>query len=162
MGVGNTVQCWTTGSADDRSEAADPGPDDAPASVTTAEVRGVADDIVTLAVDTADSERLAGSTVRLMTLPRTPRADREFAALLRRSDETMGVTTVTNGSPLAGVPVDAEDVAVLAVKPAAGAIVALPGRDHRLAPGGALYAVDRPPALRALDAAAGDGWGQTG
>jgi hypothetical protein len=154
-GVGDTVQCWSRADSggqavgDDTSAGSDP-----PELLTTAEVRGVAGDIVTLAVDAADAPALAARDLRLVTLPRSPRADRAFAALLRRADETMGVVTVAEGSPLAGTPVGALDVPIVAVKPDGAAIVPLPGRDRVLAAGDRCYVVGRPPAIRALEAAA--------
>jgi hypothetical protein len=158
-GVGDTVQCWSLAAEGDAagSSAEGAGPDaeaGEPELVTTAEVRGVAGHVVTLAVDSADAAALAGTPVRLVTLPRSPRADRAFAAILRRADETMGVVTVADGSAIAGLPVGALDVPVLAIKPQAGAILPLPGRDQRLAPGDRCYAVGRPQALRALETAA--------
>jgi hypothetical protein len=155
-GVGDTVQCWSLADRDDGQTVRDDtsAGSDPPELLTTAEVRGVAGDVVTLAVDAADAPALAARDLRLVTLPRSPRADRAFAALLRRADETMGVVTVAEGSALTGTPVGALDVPIVAIKPDGAAIVPLPGRDRVLAAGDRCYVVGRPPAIRALEAAA--------
>ncbi len=123
--------------------------------VTTAEVRGVAGDTVTLAVDAADTPKLDAETeYRLVTLPVESRTDREFAALLRAAAETMSVVDIGAGSPLVGQPVGSLDVAVIAVRLADGGIEALPERGHGLAAEDAVYAVAKPERLRKLEVAA--------
>jgi uncharacterized protein with PhoU and TrkA domain len=116
---------------------------------------------VTLAVDAAEADALDPDTrYRLVTMPVEPRADREFASLLRAAAETLGVVTVTEGSALAGLPIGALDVAVVAVRPSNAPVEALPSRDRTLAPGEAVYAVAEPALLRKLEtAAAGTGVG---
>ena len=151
--------------AGDVVQVFDPGTDD-PERVTTAEVRGTAGDTVTLAVDEtdrairvwddalADADALDTATrYRLVTLPTTPRPDREFAALLRAAEETLGVATVAEGSPLVGMPLGSLAVAVAAVR-GAGGVEALPPRDRQIAAGELLYAIARPSTLRRLEAAA--------
>lgn len=139
---GDVVQVWTTGA----------GP---PESVAVGEVRGTAGDVVTLAVDAADAERLAPEgRYRLVTLPVESRADREFVSVLRAADETMGVTTIAQGSPLVETPVSALDVSVVAVRPADGGVEAIPPRTRPLAAGETVYTVARPDELRKLEAAA--------
>jgi uncharacterized protein with PhoU and TrkA domain len=129
--------------------------------VAGAEVRSVDGDVVTLAVDAAEADALDPDTrYRLVTMPVEPRADREFASLLRAAAETLGVVTVTEGSALAGLPIGALDVAVVAVRPSNAPVEALPSRDRTLAPGEAVYAVAEPALLRKLEtAAAGTGVG---
>jgi hypothetical protein len=131
------------------------GEDDDPERVTAAEFRGSAGDVVTLAVDEAETDRLDDTTrYRLVTLPTSPRADREFASLLRTAEETMGVATVAEGSPLVGLTVGAIAPAVAAIRPVGGTVEAIPSRDRALAAGDTLYAVARPGPLRRLEAAA--------
>jgi hypothetical protein len=131
------------------------GPDDDPKTVCTAELRGTAGDVVTLAVDAADAADLDGSTrYRLATLPVEPRTDREFAALLRAAEETMGVVQLAEGSPLVGSVVGAVDVAVVAVRSADGDVDPLPPRSRELRAGESLYVIARPDRLRKLDSAA--------
>ncbi|WP_254823745.1 TrkA C-terminal domain-containing protein [Haloglomus halophilum] len=126
-----------------------------PERVTTAEVRGSADDTVTLAVDEAEADAFDDTTrYRLATLPIAARADREFASLLRAAEETMGVATVAEGSPLVGVSLGGLAVSVAAVRPAEGAVEAIPSRTRTLAAGDTVYAVARPALLRRLEAAA--------
>lgn len=126
--------------------------------VTGAEVRGVTDDVVTLAVDAAEADGLDDETrYRLVTMPVEPRIDREFASLLRAADETMGAVTVTEGGSLVGVPIGALDVAVVAVRPTDGPVEAIPSRDRTLAPGETVFAVASPAQLRRLEAAASGG-----
>jgi hypothetical protein len=123
--------------------------------VTGAEIRGVTDDVVTLAVDAAEADQLDGETrYRLLTMPVEPRADREFASLLRAAEETMGVVTVAEESSLVGVPIGALDVAVVAVRPPDSTVEAIPSRGRTLAPGETVFAVAAPTLLRRLEAAA--------
>lgn len=136
---GDVVQVWR---AD--SETAE--------RVTTAEVRGTAGDIATVAVDATEVDRFSPTeTYRLVTLPATSRPDREFASLLRAAEETMGVVTVQDGSSLVGTPLGALDVPVVAIRPADGMVESLPARTRVLTPGDTVYAVGRPDALRQLE-----------
>jgi len=139
--AGDTVQVWSTGPA--------------PSRLLTAELRAAVDDVVTLAADLADIDPLdPDERYRLVTLPAEARVDREFASLLRTADETMDVVTIAEGSPLAGAPVGALDLAVIARRPAGGAIEAIPGRSTVMAASDTLYALGRPEALRRLQAVA--------
>lgn len=138
---GDTVQVWS------------PPPD--PEYVLTAELRATAGDVATLAVDESEAEKLSESTrYRLATLPADPRADREFASLLRSADETMAAVTVGEGSALDGGTVGDIDAAVVAVRPAGKPIQALPDRTHELGAGDALYAIARPEVIRRLESQA--------
>lgn len=126
--------------------------------VTGAEVRGVDGDVVTLAVDAAEADTLESETrYRLLTMPVEPRADREFASLLRSAEETMGVVTVAEGSPLVDLPIGALDVPVIAVRPPDAPVEAIPSRDRTLAAGETVFAVAAPGLLRRLEEAASGG-----
>lgn len=139
--AGDTVQVWSTGAE--------------PSRLLTAELRAAADDVVTLAADLADADRLDPEVrYRLVTLPAEARVDREFASLLRNADETMDVVTIAEGSPLAGAPVGSLDLAVIARRPAGGSIDAIPPRSTIISAADTLYALGRPEALRRLQAAA--------
>lgn len=141
---GDAVQVWTA------------GPD--PERLLAAELRGVAADVVTLAVDEADASELgADERYRLVTLPTESGADREFASLLRAADETMAAVRLAAGSALAGGTLRAVDATVAAVKPADGPVVALPPQSRPLAAGDTLYVVARPEAIRRLEAEAAGG-----
>ena len=124
--------------------------------VAGAEVRSVDGDVVTLAVDAAEADALDAEThYRLVTMPVEPRADREFASLLRTVEETLGMVTIAEGSSLVGFPIGALDVAVVAVRSTDTPVETLPSRDRTLAPGETVYAVAEPALLRRLEAAAG-------
>ncbi|WP_136717210.1 TrkA C-terminal domain-containing protein [Halorientalis salina] len=139
-GAGDIVEVWTTGPAD---------------HVTTGEIRGIAGDVVTLAVDAGDAPLLDPDTVyRLVTLPFEPRADREFASLLRAGSETMSVVTVPEASPLAGQPLGSLSVTVIAIRTADGTVEPIPDRFRTIRPGDSLYAVARPEQLRKINTAA--------
>lgn len=139
--AGDVVQLWRT--------------DDDPERVTSGEVRGTAGDVVTVAVDAADAEALSPEgSYRLVTLPVEPRADREFAGLLRSVEETMDAVEVTEGSPLVGIPVGAIDVAIVAVRTTEDDVEPLPSRSRTLAAGESVYAIARPDDLRRLERAA--------
>jgi len=138
--AGDLVQVWTR---------------DPPERVVTAELRGVADDVVTLAVDAGDVDKLDDRTrYSLITLPVQDRPDREFASLLRAADETMGTVTVAAGSDLDGAALAAIDVAIVAIADADGHLDALPRRERTLAVGDELYAIATPESLRKLELAA--------
>lgn len=144
--AGDVVQLWT-----------DPGSDPsvAPKRVTNAELRGTAGDLVTLAMDEADAKRIdSDRQYRLVTLPVTARADREFAAQLRTAAETMGITTVEAGSVLAGNPLGVLDLPIVAVGTIDGDVEALPTRKRPIRVGETLYAIGSPDRLRKLEAAA--------
>jgi len=123
--------------------------------VLTAELRGVGGDVVTLAVDAADTPKLDPErTYRLVTLPVEDRPDREFVSLLRAARETFGSVTVAADSPLAGLPVGALSPVVVAVESPECGTVTLPERDRTLAAGDTLFAIASPEALRRLERAA--------
>jgi hypothetical protein len=138
---GDAVQVWT------------PPPD--PEYVVTAELRATAGDVVTLAIDEDRADALTESTrYRLLTLPTDPRADREFASLLRSADETMAVVDVGSDSDLVGDAIGDLEAAVVAVRPATGEIEPLPARSREILAGDALYAIARPETLRQLESRA--------
>ncbi len=138
--AGDLVQLWETQPA---------------RRVLTGELRGVAGDAVTLAIDAADTPTVdPTASYRLVTLPVEDRPDREFASLLRAAEETYTSVAVEAGSPIAGAPVGALAVTVAAVASEAGETVALPTRDAVIEPGATLFALGRPDRLRRLAAAA--------
>ncbi|TKR25991.1 TrkA C-terminal domain-containing protein [Natronomonas salsuginis] len=161
---GDLVQVWTSsdaGSSPSSAPDADAGTDttaDAnskPQRVTNAEIRGTAGDIVTLAVDELDANRLdTDRRYRLVTLPVEARADREFASQLRTAEETMRAVTIGEGSALVGDPIGALDVAIVAVGTADGEIAAIPTRHREIGVGDTLYAIGRPDRLRKVETAA--------
>jgi hypothetical protein len=136
---GDVVQIWR------------PGPE--PSRVATAELRGVDGDVVTVALDEADADALSTETTyRVVTVPASPRAERELAAAVRAADETLGAVAVAADSDLDGARVGDVDAAVVAVRPAGGAAEAVPSRDRRLGAGDTCYVVARPDTLRQLEA----------
>ncbi|WP_323675723.1 TrkA C-terminal domain-containing protein [Halorubellus sp. PRR65] len=141
--AGDVVQVWTTGA------------DGEPARVANAEVRAAVDDVVTLVLDDDDAAALADDVAyRLATLPSAPAVDREFAALLRAADETMGAVVVDADSPLQGSVVGALDVTVAAIRRPDRGVTPIPARDTPIEVGATLYVVARPDALRAFESAA--------
>ena len=123
-----------------------------PKRLLTGELRARHGDVVTLAVDVADAEKVdAATTYRLVSLPAEPRADREFASLLRAADETMAAVTVTSASDVVGQPLGSLDVTVAAVRPASGPVEAIPTRTRVIEGGDTLYVVARPEVLRRLE-----------
>lgn len=140
---GDQVQVWSTGESTER--------------VTSAEIRGVAGETVTLAVDEADADLLSPTeTYRLVTMPAEPQADREFATLLRGVDETMGTVTVAADSMLVGETAATVSAAVLAIRPAGGALTALPDSDRPFESGDTIHVLGRPDVIRQLE-----GWAST-
>ncbi|WP_080505265.1 potassium transporter TrkA [Halorubrum aethiopicum] len=150
--AGDMVQIWRT----------DPDPE----RVATGELRGVAGDAATVALDESDAERLSSEGgYRLVTLPAEPQADREFASLLRNADETMATVTVEEGSELVGTTVGAVSAVVAAVRPVEGSVQPIPRRAYAFAAGDTAFLVGRPDAIRRFEAGArpveggGDGEG---
>ena len=123
--------------------------------VLTGELRGVAGDVVTVAIDTADTPKLDPDTeYKLVTLPVQDRPDREFASLLRAAEETMSTVTVAAGSDLVGTDVGDLRVTVAAVTREDGSPEAIPTRERVLEAGDVVYAIGKPEALRYVEAAA--------
>lgn len=138
--AGDLVQLWEIGPA---------------RRVLTGELRGVAGETVTLAIDAADTPTVdPQAEYRLVTLPVEDRPDREFASLLRAADETYTSVTVDAGSPLEGVPVVALAVSIVAVADQDGETTALPTRDTVVEAGAVLFAIGTPGRLRRLAVAA--------
>lgn len=121
--------------------------------VLTGELRGVAGDVVTVAIDASDTPKLNPATeYKLVTLPVQDRPDREFASLLRAAAETMGTVRVTAGSELAGMAVGDLRVSVAAITREDEPPEAIPARDRVLAADDVIYAIARPDALRQTEA----------
>lgn len=135
--AGDVVQVWKT--------------DEERRRVATGEVRGVADDVVTLALDEADARTLAGNRYRLVTLPSEPTVDREFAALLRAAEETMAAIRVDAGSELVDTTVGDLGATVVAVKPSDEPVEPVPPRSRALVAGDLVYVVASPAAIRQLE-----------
>jgi hypothetical protein len=120
----------------------------------TGEFRARHEDVVTLAVDEADVPAVDPTArYRLVTLPDEPRVDREFAALLRRNPETMGVVEVTADHPLVSRAVGDLGVTAVAVSSPGERVDPVPRGDHVLAAGDTLYALGTPERLRRLSEA---------
>nr|WP_324760384.1 TrkA C-terminal domain-containing protein [Haloarcula sp. GH36] len=138
--AGDLVQVWET---------------DPLQRVLTGELRGVAGEIVTVAIDAADTQKVDPSTqYKLVTLPVQDRPDREFASLLRAADETLGTATVGAGSDLDGVTVGGLQATVVAITREGAKPEPIPDRSRVLSAGDILYAIATPDALRRLEAAA--------
>ena len=121
------------------------------------EIRAASGEVVTVAVDAADTAKLdPDERYRLVTLATDARPDREFVSLLRAAEETMGIVEIGPEGALAGTPVGALDVTVVAVISAEseGGIETLPSRDRVLGGGESIYVIAAPDELRAVEAAA--------
>lgn len=126
-----------------------------PERLLTAELRGVAGDVVTLALEGEHVDRLAAEGgYRLVTLPRMVQADREFTSILRRANESVVRTTVAADGALVGRTAGDLDVDALVVETADGETLAPPARDRPLAAGDVVIAMGRPDLLRRFAAAA--------
>lgn len=156
-GVGHTLQPGQVAVAieADPANSASPGDqvtvirrDEAPERLLTGEVRGVSGDIVTIAVDADEAELLAETDrYRLVTRPDTVEPGREFATLLRHSNESSVDLTVEPSAELVGQAVSTLEVTVLIVT-ADDQRYAPPPPAYRLAAGDDLVAIGRPDALR--------------
>ncbi|WP_281195521.1 cation:proton antiporter regulatory subunit [Halorubrum sp. F4] len=139
--AGDMVQIWRA------------APD--PERVATGELRGVAGDAATVALDESDAEELSvEGGYRLVTLPAEPQADREFASLLRNADETMATVTVEEGSELVGTTVGEVSAVVAAIRPTDGSVQPIPRRAYAFAAGDTAFLVGRPDAIRRFETGA--------
>ena len=139
--AGDMVQVWRT--------------DPEAKRVATGELRGVAGNVATVALDESDAETLSvEGGYRLVTLPSEPQADREFASLLRNADETMATATVAAGSELVGTAVGDVTAVVAAIQPSDESVQAIPPRAYTFAAGDTVYLVGRPDAIRRFETAA--------
>ncbi|WP_410766958.1 TrkA C-terminal domain-containing protein [Haloferax sp. DFSO60] len=144
---GNTE---TTGQDEETTEK--PPTPQSPKRVAFGELRGIANDTATIALDADDAAALsADETYRLVTLPSEPHIDREFASLLRNADETMGVITVAEGAELDGRPVSDVGATVVAIRAAHNPVDAIPSHARQLDAGDVLYVVARPEVLRKVE-----------
>lgn len=137
--AGDTVQVWRT---DGGGETL----------LGTAELRGSVQTVATLVMDEATaSEMDPTEDYRLMTLSADSNPEREFAAMLRRGDETMSIVEIPAQSPLIGNSIGTLDVTIIAAQISGGDIETLPKRDHIIQEGECLFALGRPEALRRLE-----------
>ena len=124
--------------------------------IGTAELRASAGKVATVATDEAVADRVDPTVGhRLMTLSADSHPDREFAAMLRRGDETMSIVEISDESPLVGNPVGALDVTIIAVRSAGGDVETIPKRDRLVAAGDSLFAIGRPEVLRKMESSKG-------
>ena len=136
--AGDMVQVWRT--------------EPEPQRVATAELRGVSEDVVTVALDESDAEKFSvEGGYRLVTLPAEPQADRAFASLLRNADETMAAVTVKERSDLVGSTVSEAGAVVAAVRPPEGPVQPIPPRAYTFGAGDLVYLVGRPDAIRRFE-----------
>lgn len=137
---GDRIQVW-------RPSDGESGPE----RVGRAELRATANDTASVAAPRAVARKLdPDTTYRLVTLPTSPNVDREFASMLRRSDETMTTVEMTEASPLIGVSIRALDVTVIAIEAGDGTLEPLPRASRTIRPGDRLHAIGRPANLRVL------------
>ncbi|RQG95293.1 TrkA C-terminal domain-containing protein [Natrarchaeobius oligotrophus] len=136
---GDTLQLWYNG-------------DDGEKHLGTAELRSSAGQITTVVTDEATANRIDPTVeYRLMTLSADSSPDREFAAILRRGDETMSVIEIGTESPLVGVSASALDVTILSIRSPGGDIETMPDRERLIQPGDNVFAIGRPNTLRKLE-----------
>jgi len=137
---GDTIQIWD-GATGER--------------VGTAELRAAVGRTATVSAREEVVEALDPRTeYRLMTLSATERADRTFAGMLRRADETLSVVEIQPGATLVGWAVGDLGLSVIAIETAEGTTVTIPGRDRELAAGEQVFAIGHPTHLRRFEAAA--------
>ena len=149
--AGDTVQLWR------RDGTADPQ------RVGTGELRASVGTVATIATDETIARQIDPTAeYRLLTPPADPYADREFAAMLRRADETMQLVEISGDSPLVGQTIGTLEVTVIAVRSPEGTVTTIPTRDRPIEPGDGLFAIGRPDAFRKLDTRSGTQTAATG
>lgn len=118
----------------------------------TAELRASVGPIATLATDKQTAESVDPTVdYRLMTLSADSHPDREFAAMLRRGDETMSIVEIGPESPLNGVSVGTLEATIIAIRSPDGDVDTIPKRDRLIQSGDHLFAIGRPELLRKLE-----------
>lgn len=132
---GDQVRIWRTGSPPER--------------VTTGEIRGVVEDVVTVSVpEEAVASLDAEAGYKLETLPEGRLVDREFAAILRRANEAVEAVTIDASSDVIGRRVGDLEVTVVAIEGAEGTLESPPASDVTLEPGQRVMVIGRPDELR--------------
>lgn len=141
--AGDSIQVWHHGEDGERR-------------LGLAELRASVGPIATISTDEETAHAIDPTEeYRLMTVPADSHPDREFAAMLRRSDETMRLVEIGADSPLVGSVLGALDVTVIAVRSPDGEVTTTPDREHVVQAGDVLFAIGRPDALRTLDGSTG-------
>ncbi|MGM0371490.1 MAG: TrkA C-terminal domain-containing protein [Halobacteriota archaeon] len=136
--AGDIVQLWAV--------------EDTPRKLGTGELRARVGSIATITTDRAVATAIDPETeYRLLTLAADSRPDREFAAMLRRADETMRLLSITESSPLVGQSVAAIDGTVLGIRGSSGPVETIPNRNRVIQAGDELFVIGRPEILRKLD-----------
>lgn len=162
-GIGATLPPRTAAVAVDADPGFDASPDDrvqvwersaaGTERVATADVRAVDGDAVTLALGTGRARSIdQTATHRLVTLPSRDRPEREFAALLRASHDTMEAITIEPGAPLTGLPVGALKLPIVALR-RARSLTTLPPPQRALSGEDTIYVVGRQDELRRVRSA---------
>lgn len=124
--------------------------------VGTGELRGSVDRIATVTTDREVAEAIdPDRSYRLLTLAADSHPDREFAAMLRRADETIRILTVGSASPFVGSSVAALSVTIIGIRGPGGEIETIPNRTRRIGSGDELFAIGRPETFRKLEALGG-------
>lgn len=165
-GVGATLPPRTAAVAVEADPGFDASPDDrvqvwerredGAERIATGDIRAVDGNVATLALETNRARRIdSRRRHRLVTLPTGERPEREFAALLRSSNETMDAVEIAAGSSLDGVPVAALRPAVIALR-AGETVTTLPGPERVLRGDETVYVVGRQNELRRVREAASD------
>ncbi|QCS44631.1 cation:proton antiporter regulatory subunit [Natrinema versiforme] len=137
---GDTVQLWRTDG------------DETETRLGTAELRASVGSVATLVIDEATAAEVDPTADhRLMTLSANSHPEREFAAMLRRKDETMSILEIATESPLIGESLGSLDVTVIAVRSADGETETIPDHHYRIEAGDDLFVLGSPEALRKLE-----------
>lgn len=139
---GDRVQVW---------RATDAGAE----RLATAELRAADDDVATIVTDVRRLAAIDQSEPHeLVTLRAEKRPELEFASLLRAANESIDTVEITEGSPLAGIPVGAISLAIVAIR-SAEAMHPAPPPTRVCEPGDTVYVIGRPDELRKFRTAAG-------
>lgn len=142
---GDAVQIWRPGDGET-----------GPERVGRGELRASTESVATIATKPQTARKISiQDEYRLVTTATGSNADREFASMLRRSDETLGVFELSEESSLIGVSIRALDLTVIAIQAAEGTIETLPPASRSIQAGDRLYALGKPESLRKLQTARG-------
>ncbi|MFB6086652.1 MAG: TrkA C-terminal domain-containing protein [Halodesulfurarchaeum sp.] len=138
--AGDVIQLWEIGET-------------GPSQLGTAELRARVGQVATVITDRDVARAIDPETsYRLLTLAADSHPDREFAAMLRRAEETMRALTVGSDSPLVGISVAALAVTVLGIRKPGAEIETVPNRSRTIGAGDELFVIGRPETFRKLEA----------
>ncbi len=122
--------------------------------LVTGEVRGIYEDIVTLAVHQLETKYLEDETnYKLVTLPHEAQIEKELISILRSAKETMRTIEISESSPLTGIAIGGLDINIVAILYEDGNIEVIPKRNTIIQPGSTVYTIAKQEEIKKFEIA---------